>query len=137
MGLRDGLKKSTAEWRIVITHFPGVTIAEKLGPEFVNDVDLLFTGHTHYQYIGNALGCDYVISGGGGGVTSDSSPTKSGHDNAYGFVDFTISRSNLDIQLFTWGGPNAEEIVFARRNLKPKKRSISIVEMTEEEVTVV
>merc|ERR1712154_698524 len=67
-------------------------------------IDLIFTGHTHYQVHGEDKGIPWIISGGGGGVTSDAKPAISGHDSAYGFVDFTITKDELKFDMHSWGG---------------------------------
>merc|ERR1719195_1717236 len=53
--LEEGLKLSTADWKIINTHFPGVSIADQPQIQRLNKlygIDLLFTGHTHSQMTG-------------------------------------------------------------------------------------
>merc|ERR1712046_108666 len=128
--LQKGLKNSTANWRIVVTHFPGPAIAASL-KDMASEIDLVFTGHTHWQQLGNDNGIDWIISGGGGGVTSDGVPDASGKDNAYGFVDFTISKSALKIDMITWGGVQGtgDEIILQSKTLKPKSSSNAVPEI--------
>merc|ERR1711974_424148 len=93
--LQAGLKKSTAHWKIAITHYPGDGIARS--PPFTTSdfdgLDLLFTGHRHNQETANEQGLQWIVSGGGGGITSDGGPVPSGDDDAYGFVRFTATRT--------------------------------------------
>lgn len=122
--LRKGLAESTAAWRIIVTHFPGPSVAP-LVASMAHDIDLIFTGHTHYQLNGESAGIDWIISGGGGGVTSDAIPTEHGHDNAYGFTDITISKDEMLIELLSWGGPHpGQEMLFDKKVLKPKSREV-------------
>lgn len=105
--LEEGLKRSTADWKIINTHFPGSAIAglsriQELHSRY--GFDLLFTGHTHYQVDGEDHGIPWIVSGGGGGVTSDAKPSITGHDDAYGFVDFTINKDYLKYDMHSWGG---------------------------------
>lgn len=105
--LEEGLKHSTATWKIVSTHFPAPSIIGMGKFKELNEkygIDLVFTGHTHYQAHGVNGGIPWIISGGGGGVSSDAKPAISGHDMAYGFIDFTISKSSLKFDFHSWGG---------------------------------
>merc|ERR1719199_1311601 len=94
--LEKMLAASKAEWQIVITHFPPFNnknkgfwarLARKYG------IDLIVTGHSHYQnvwyykeFTGWSLeGTAWVITGGGGGITSERTPVHGGNDDAYGF----------------------------------------------------
>jgi hypothetical protein len=115
--LEEGLKASTAEWHIIVTHFPAMVFT---GDPFIQKmhqtygIDLFITGHTHFQSNGNANGIEWILTGGGGGVTSDIPPTMpSGHDDAYGFIDFSINRTHLKYDMHSWGGiaDNGEVII--------------------------
>lgn len=105
--LEEGLKASTAEWHIIVTHFPALTFT---GDRFFQKmhqtygIDLLVTGHTHFQQTGNSNGIQWILTGGGGGVTSDIPPQPNGADDAYGFVDFTINRTHIHYDMHSWGG---------------------------------
>lgn len=106
--LKQGLsKKNKATWTIVNTHFPVAwyymddtltEVHERYG------IDLMYTGHTHSQETGYAYNHSYIISGGGGGVTSDGCPTHDGDDLAYGFIDFTINATTLSWNMHSHGG---------------------------------
>jgi len=121
--LEKELKSSTARWRIVNTHFPGPAIVgqsrfmalhEKYG------LDLVFTGHTHFQTSGESKGLNWIISGGGGGVSSDAHPSTDGHDTAYGFVDFTVSKDELKFDFHSWGGQDGTDIIMGGKTIKPR-----------------
>merc|ERR1712070_226378 len=139
--LEDLLDKSTADWQMIVTHFPPnyrslrelTPLAEKYG------VDLIMTGHTHSQHVyyqqayngsdgGNGGDFPYdlgdtawIISGGGGGVTSEHVPDldeskpcegegedqvcdqATGNDDEYGFMDMVITKDHLSIRALSWG----------------------------------
>jgi len=66
------------------------------------------TGHRHQQEaysrdptIGNAA---WVVSGGGGGITSEGLPREDGNDDMYGFFDVTISKSEIKLESISHGG---------------------------------
>lgn len=125
------VQDSTADWRIVVTHFPPYF------PEWLNEVkewtkeleiDLFVTGHRHEQHthgVGDPktliwpsggpgpwkhLYTDFldpsswVVSGGGGGVTSEMLPHWSGQDDQYGFMDMTLTKDALLIEAISHGG---------------------------------
>eukprot|EP00932_Pfiesteria_piscicida_P018055 SRR837773.4925.p1 GENE.SRR837773.4925~~SRR837773.4925.p1 ORF type:complete len:338 (+),score=29.40 SRR837773.4925:43-1014(+) len=110
--LVDGLSRSNADWQILVTHFPPawgkeywIPLTRQLG------VDLIIAGHTHHQELRaagdpeNVLGeTPYVISGGGGGITSQDTPDVDGHDDEYGFMDMTLSSEILIVQSISHGG---------------------------------
>jgi len=116
--LNGQLASSSADWRIAVTHFPPTyqgfrqwTWKQLLADNANNGgLDLIVTGHTHAQQLhkaGTGLGADFptwIITGGGGGITSEGVPDEHGVDDQYGFVDFTIDRENLKIQMITHGG---------------------------------
>merc|ERR1712232_1340668 len=100
------LPLSTAEWQVVVTHFP---------PEWGKEdwkylcrrygIDLLVTGHRHTQEVWSSTAehnhlkpTAWVVSGGGGSITSDGIPVHSGDDDKYGFMDLTISKSLIKIE---------------------------------------
>jgi len=103
------LNGSTADWRIVVTHFPPeyrrddwVQLVEQYG------IDLFVTGHRHQQEVSNrdpTLGnAAWVVSGGGGGITSEGSPMTDGNDDQYGFFDVTISRRQIKLEAISHTG---------------------------------
>jgi hypothetical protein len=120
---------STADWRVVVTHFPpyfGKEDWQVLAPK--HGIDLVITGHRHSQFVrqvgddpvliwpdwGNsAYGVGYtdfldptawVVSGGGGGITSEHAPSHDGNDDQYGFMDMTLSKENLKIDAYSHSG---------------------------------
>jgi len=108
------LSSSDAEWHIVVTHYPPPTVIGDPVFKSLNEqygIDLVVTGHTHYQETGVDDGINWIITGGGGGVTTDSAPSTDGHDTAYGFVDFAISHSSLKWDMYTWGGEQHDMII--------------------------
>jgi len=112
--LEAGLKKSTATWKIVNTHFPGPSITGMSDIQSLHakyGIDLVFTGHTHYQVHGTDHGINWIISGGGGGVSSDAKPAISGHDSAYGYVDFTVTKDSLKYDMHSWGGMDDGNVI--------------------------
>merc|ERR1712232_337300 len=132
--LEDGLNKSTADWRIAVTHFPpsyGITKPadwKDLVQQY--PLDLIVTGHAHHQFLGKAgkdplLGKDfaatYIITGGGGGITSEGPPVASGNDDQYGFVDFTISQNSMDINMISHGGKDHKKIIRSTTTIKPRR----------------
>lgn len=110
--LKRNLGLSAADWQIVVTHFPPtwgqefwMNVTEKYG------VDLILTGHKHLQNIWSPTSEDnflrptgVVISGGGGGITSEGIPDATGEDDQYGFVDLTLSRELITIEAISHGG---------------------------------
>lgn len=109
--LEDELNRSGSDWQIVVTHFPPVhgkedwmRLTKKYG------IDLIITGHQHQQEVhyrdeSNFLRpTAFVISGGGGGITSEGTPDAMGNDDQYGFMDLTLSRKEIMIEAISHGG---------------------------------
>jgi len=109
--LETGLSQSTADWQIVVTHFPPehghgdwARISKTYG------VDLLITGHRHQQEVhymeeSNFLRpTAYIVSGGGGGITSEATPDANGTDDQYGFMDLTLTKQEIMIEAISHGG---------------------------------
>jgi hypothetical protein len=129
--LENLLDQSTADWQMIVTHFPPsyhtlrelTPLVEKYG------VDLIMAGHSHLQqvwyqqaYIDYDIGdTAWVISGGGGGVSSEGPPIEdyskpcvgegwdqvcdraTGNDDQYGFMDMVITKDHLSIRPYSWG----------------------------------
>jgi len=124
--LEERLSKTDADWKIILTHYPGPAIVGIPGIRDLNDrygIDLIFTGHTHYQVKGSDYGIPWIISGGGGGVSSDAKPDINGFDDAYGFVDFTINKDTLKFDMHSWGGMNSGGTPLIRSTTTLSKRS--------------
>jgi hypothetical protein len=124
------LSASTSEWHIIVTHFPPPTVILDNGFKGMHDkygIDLVLTGHTHYQQTGVLKGIPWIISGGGGGVTTDGGqPFDNGHDETYGFVDFEINRTHLKYDMQTWGGKAAEIVIEKTVTLPSHKHKQSL-----------
>ncbi|CAE7524893.1 unnamed protein product [Symbiodinium natans] len=108
------LGQSTADWQIVVSHFPPEYNAEywsKFGRK--HGLDLFISGHRHYQQLtlknettstAPRFPFTTIISGGGGGITSDRMPELYGLDDAYGFFDLNLSKSEIHIRAISHGG---------------------------------
>jgi len=46
----------------------------------------------------------WIISGGGGGITSEHSPLADGQDDQYGFLDMTLTKEYLQFDMISHGG---------------------------------
>jgi len=119
--LDDRLPDSTAEWQIVVTHFPPVWGREDwMRLAHLHGIDLIITGHRHRQEVhymepdtdydgwpglkSNFLDpTAWIVTGGGGGVTSENYPDDHGHDDQYGFVDLTLSKNKIEIEMLSHG----------------------------------
>lgn len=109
--MQRALNTSVAEWQIVVTHFPpdhGQAQWVKLAADY--GIDLIVTGHRHQQEVHymedeNFLKpTAYIVSGGGGGITSESLPKANGEDDQYGFMDLTIGAQEIMIEAISHGG---------------------------------
>jgi len=103
------LNASTADWKVVVTHFPPDYRREvwaRLATQY--GIDLIVTGHRHQQELSGRdpeLGyAAWAVSGGGGGITSEGMPRVDGQDNQYGFMDVTISKSEMKIESISHSG---------------------------------
>eukprot|EP00928_Gymnodinium_smaydae_P094763 TRINITY_DN8010_c0_g1_i6.p1 TRINITY_DN8010_c0_g1~~TRINITY_DN8010_c0_g1_i6.p1 ORF type:complete len:682 (-),score=105.34 TRINITY_DN8010_c0_g1_i6:135-2180(-) len=101
--LEDGLNRSAADWQIVVSHFPPERWYDgRRFPQLakVYGIDLWVAGHRHTQEVHHLskMGVTYVITGGGGGVTSEGLPSRSAPD--YGYMDVAITKSELRIDSF-------------------------------------
>lgn len=116
--LEQLLRRSTATWQLVVTHFPCgheqdwyKTLHQQMG------LDLLVTGHRHDQeiwlptdYARNHMGgLSCIVTGGGGGITSEATPDPTNKadwygEGEYGFYDLTISRTEIKIESINWDG---------------------------------
>lgn len=122
-------------WRILLTHFPPsfwgstpeVSKIAELHQKY--GFHLVFTGHTHGQefWFGGSAKMDvnWIISGGGGGISSESPPSLDGKDLAYGFVDFKISSKDLTVEFFSWGGEDGlfQEPMISKKILQSQPRT--------------
>jgi len=127
------LSKSTADWQMLVMHYPPYSATSKDWNGEKNmlqnvcekhGVDFIMTGHSHHQMliyrpgdstpsresenVGAPQSVDYgatawVVSGGGGGITSEGPPRPDGNDGEYGFVDVTVTKDLLSIQMIGHG----------------------------------
>jgi len=121
------LSQSKSDWQIIVTHVP--PDAGKDGWKYLVErygVDLILTGHRHNQEIwgpdmdGNFLSpTAFVVSGGGGGITSQGVPSSDGNDDQYGFVDLVLSREEIKVQAITHGGQLRDSVT-----VKPRKSKL-------------
>lgn len=95
-----------SDYQIIVTHFPPKwlqstwqCLSERYG------IDLHISGHIHHQ---QAYGPDdplnflsggtcSVVSGGGGGITSEGIPSRVGDDDQYGFMDLLIKKDVIKV----------------------------------------
>lgn len=97
----------------------------------VGGIDIICTGHEHSQTVWAPTSNDnflkptaVIISGGGGGITSEGIPSKEGKDDQYGFMDLTLTRGAIKIEAISHGGylrstttvlPRQRRVVLRRR----------------------
>merc|ERR1711972_323002 len=115
------MSKSEATWQIVVTHFPCGEDGEnqawyrKLYESY--GLDFLVTGHRHDQemwlpemtYKNFMGGLTCIVTGGGGGITSEATPDANNTEDwygegQYGFFDLTISKTALKVESVNWDG---------------------------------
>jgi hypothetical protein len=130
--LKKITKKSNADWRMVVTHFPpywGIEDWKKMTKD--NEIDVFITGHRHSQKVhvygdpvekvwpedkNNHIMTDFVdpaawiVSGGGGGITSEHVPDNGGEDDQYGFVDMTVTKDKLTFEAISHGGVTRRKV---------------------------
>jgi len=118
--LVEKISASRATWQIGVTHFPCGEDGE--GQRFYkrlhkDGLDLLVTGHRHDQemwlprdiYKNHMGGLTCLVTGGGGGITSEATPNPLNKadwygEGQYGFYDITISRRSIKIESINWDG---------------------------------
>eukprot|EP00927_Polykrikos_kofoidii_P011029 TRINITY_DN14651_c0_g1_i1.p1 TRINITY_DN14651_c0_g1~~TRINITY_DN14651_c0_g1_i1.p1 ORF type:complete len:1018 (+),score=161.55 TRINITY_DN14651_c0_g1_i1:115-3168(+) len=114
------LQESTADWQIIVTHFPPEPVyRERYWRELVDKygVDFFVTAHRHQQEAHKWSGAHapYVVVGGGGGVTSERSPVEWGGLDQYGFMDMRISKTTAMVEAFDHRGDLRRRMVFHPR----------------------
>jgi len=144
------LEASKAEWTGLVAHYPNNFDESRIHPLIDSwGVDVLMAGHTHYQAMGqdnpftcpparrsatcnpnsNQAPCDCplrIISGGGGGIASESIPN---NGNAqYGFVDMTLTESTMTAKMVNQAGRDGPEIYPTWTIPRRKKRALGEVE---------
>eukprot|EP00931_Biecheleriopsis_adriatica_P091828 TRINITY_DN656_c0_g1_i1.p1 TRINITY_DN656_c0_g1~~TRINITY_DN656_c0_g1_i1.p1 ORF type:complete len:684 (+),score=125.93 TRINITY_DN656_c0_g1_i1:91-2052(+) len=111
----DGqLRKSNVDkvdWQFVVTHFPpwwGQPQWQWLASRY--GIDIFITGHVHRQDItpqwiwwNQFKPSSVVITGGGGGITSEYYPNPAGYDDQYGFIDMTLWKDKVKLEAVSHG----------------------------------
>lgn len=118
--LKEKLSQSSATWQIMVTHFPcgedgdGGRFYKELHQKY--GLDLLVTGHRHDQELwkptdrkNNMGGLTCIVTGGGGGITSEATPDPLNTEDwygegQYGFYDITIRKTWMTIESINYNG---------------------------------
>jgi len=109
--IEKGLSEAVGDWQIIVTHFPPVWKKDYwISLSRRHGVDLIIAGHEHKLDIHN-FGAEnfmkptaWIVSGGGGGITSEGFPDPQGFDDQYGFHELTLSKDLIEIQAISHGG---------------------------------
>lgn len=118
------LSASDADWQIVVTHFPpsfGTSFWKRMASNY--GIDLIITGHLHRQeiHVGKedniVAPTGWIVSGGGGGVTSDWMPSHEG-DDSYGFMHLTLSKETITIRNVDHRNQDTRVEVLTQRHCK-------------------
>lgn len=138
--LEKGLNESTADWQIVVTHFPPDQFNARYWTELHKKygIDLFVGSHRHTEEVHmndrRFGGLSWVVVGGGGGITSEWNPdlSKRGRDQ-YGFMDMTITKTELRIEALSERGEtrSLETIAPVQKRVEQKK-----IEKTDEATNV-
>jgi len=137
--LTEEVPKSDAEWQIVVGHYPPQYSLGYAPNSYMNwekflqpmGIDLFIAGHTHEQRVyygdfgpGRNMGDSaWVITGGGGGVTTEVYPDSNGEDDAYGFMEMTVSLQELKITAYSHGGTEGKKIIRNQTTVVPVPRN--------------
>eukprot|EP00448_Togula_jolla_P023929 CAMPEP_0170592376 /NCGR_PEP_ID=MMETSP0224-20130122/12891_1 /TAXON_ID=285029 /ORGANISM="Togula jolla, Strain CCCM 725" /LENGTH=725 /DNA_ID=CAMNT_0010916277 /DNA_START=50 /DNA_END=2227 /DNA_ORIENTATION=- len=131
--LDQKLAASTADWQIIVTHFPPETWThygknvedwKRLGDKY--GIDLMVAAHRHDQEVRPAEDnlvkwkshIPYIVSGGGGGVTSERFPSDGGWGSGpdqYGFFDMILTKEKLHIIGYNQAGHRRREMTVLPR----------------------
>lgn len=122
--LDEKLKASTATWQIIVSHFPPDAFNGRDYWKYKaveHGIDLFVGSHRHFQKVyinSNYFGLNYVVCGGGGGITSEFNPDNSdwGRDQ-YGFMDLALSKEKLTLTAINHNGE-----VRSVNTIKPRPR---------------
>lgn len=118
--LTKGLEASTAEWQIVVSHYPVLYNRNMVWETYAKEhgIDLIITGHQHRQEVYNHKpmeqkydarrtdmgGTVHVVTGGGGGIQTDAPPNADGNDDTYGYMVMKLQINKLTVEAWTHGG---------------------------------
>jgi len=116
--LEAELAKSTADWQIIVQHYPVKNSPPGLDwTQFSakHGIDLIVCGHQHFQKLyyespiedhpqTNLGPTTHVISGGGGGIQTDLPPHDDAIDDSYGYMVMKLSVDKLEVLAYTHGG---------------------------------
>jgi len=110
--MNNALGGSTAEWQIIVAHFPpegswGSDVWGSLG--YTHGIDMIIAGHRHkqsfsYQYGNSLYPTAVLVTGGGGGITSEYTPDPQGVDDQYGFADMTLTAEEIMVEMISHSG---------------------------------
>eukprot|EP00933_Yihiella_yeosuensis_P071371 TRINITY_DN79579_c0_g1_i1.p1 TRINITY_DN79579_c0_g1~~TRINITY_DN79579_c0_g1_i1.p1 ORF type:complete len:522 (-),score=98.08 TRINITY_DN79579_c0_g1_i1:66-1631(-) len=152
--IEKALSNSVADWQIVVMHHPP-SYSPGYGKVLLNwksfaakfGIDLMISGHQHLQKVyykkkDGAIDLEetaWVITGGGGGITSEILPADSGYDDAYGFMDMKISLETIEITAISHGGVHGKYIVRNHTVVYPRQRGSErdVAEQAEQAVTYI
>eukprot|EP00931_Biecheleriopsis_adriatica_P074191 TRINITY_DN4830_c1_g1_i1.p1 TRINITY_DN4830_c1_g1~~TRINITY_DN4830_c1_g1_i1.p1 ORF type:complete len:553 (+),score=100.02 TRINITY_DN4830_c1_g1_i1:133-1791(+) len=107
------LDESTADWQVLVTHFPcGHQSSFYQEMHNAHGLDLMVTGHRHDQELwapDRLGGLTCFVTGGGGGISSEATPNMLNQTNwygeaQYGFYDLTVTRDKILIESINWNG---------------------------------
>jgi len=109
--MHEKLCTSTADWKIIVTHFPPEdgTHQPSAGTwKHLHDqcgIDFFVGSHRHDQelHLESYPGFPYIVAGGGGGVTSEANP---GDNTQYGFFDLKLEKTRLTVTSYNQKGRN-------------------------------
>jgi len=132
MQLAISTHSQNTDWQIIVTHFPPLWGMQKW-QELCNKhgIDVYIAGHVHNQQIWaqnewpkNQLGeTAVVISGGGGGITSEDVPDAEGWDDQYGFVKMQMSKEEIILRHVSHGSQMRREVRVWKRHPAPPTTS--------------
>merc|ERR1719401_2251385 len=148
--LEKKLSESDATWQIMVTHFPcgedmqGQSFYRKLHQDL--GLDFMVTGHRHDQEMwlpemtgkNHMGGLTCIVTGGGGGITSEATPDANNTEDwygegQYGFFDLTISKTALKVESVNWDGKVMKSpVVYPNRRGNEEEKT---EEKTEEKDT--
>jgi len=105
--IRRKMGASKARWQVVVTHFPCGHASGFYQQLHGAGLDLLVTGHRHDQELTRVGALTCIVTGGGGGITSEASPSDKKEwygEGQYGFYDITVSKDKLFIESINYDG---------------------------------